>query len=129
MELEELFLVENKWKDIAKEMLAREKDGVPPDVEFIQEADVLGESVRVFITLKELKKVGECAKFINKLKLQDSLFTAREAFDGMVELREEAIEGFACELFKSKVVHDRKYVETYAFWKAVVMLEGVRSKD
>ncbi len=124
MNMETLFEVRNHWKDLARQMLDREKKGVSDlQIEFVEKVDVLSETIDVLISLEELKRVGESANYINGFKIIDSLVSAEQI------LQQKAPEKapyskipYAIELFKAKVVHDREYIRTYAFWKAVEIL-------
>ncbi|MBI4344077.1 MAG: hypothetical protein HY555_00655 [Euryarchaeota archaeon] len=124
--LEDLLQVENKWRTLARERLdAEAKEGIGKvGVEFLQRTEVLGRSVDVPIALEELKRVGEMARYINEFKIKDSAATAAKLKEGLgMEMGPSDLVRLTCLLAEAKIVHDRRYVETYAFWKAVEMLK------
>lgn len=119
---------DNHWRHIARERLAAEAKDLPAQrPEMVLDVDVLGRQIPVLITLEDLRAVRESARMITATKIVESYETVQQA-RGAREIPEHEVPDLAREVFRAKAVHEREFLRTYAFWKAVEVLhrEGGR---
>lgn len=112
--------VDNHWRRIARERLDAEAKGAMTP-EMVLQVDVAGRTMDVLITLEDLRAVRESARRITKAKIAESFEAVHEA-DAGHPIAEDERPAFAREVFRTKAVHEREFLRTYAFWKAVEIM-------